>query len=183
MRSAVIVVVWCSMVVSVFAASNNGSITFTGKVTKGTCSTVVVGDSGSHIGSVKMRDVGVGDFTAKDDAKGDTDFKIKLSNCKSSNSSSVKISFIGTPDANNSKVLKNSATSSPAAGVGIGIYNKSNDSLIEIGKDPVAVATLNSGASATKELLFVAKYVATKDLGNITAGPVQANASFTVSYD
>ncbi|MBC8953469.1 putative fimbrial subunit [Xenorhabdus sp. PB62.4] len=168
------------MIVSVFAASNNGNITFTGKVTKGTCSTAVVGDSGS----VNMLDVGVGDFTAKSDAKGDTDFKIELKNCKSSGSSLVKVAFTGGADSDDTKVLRNNAKGSAAVGVGIGIYKKSDGSQIAIGSVPVDVDTLPARNTAfNKELPFIAKYVATKDIADIKAGLVTANANFTVSYD
>ncbi|WP_340615150.1 fimbrial protein [Xenorhabdus thailandensis] len=177
MKSAIVVTIWSSMIVSAFAINNNGSITFTGKVTKGTCSTAVAGDGGN----VTMADVGVGDFTNTGDAKGDTPFKIKLSGCKSSDNSSVKIRFTGIQDRGNNKVLANTASGSPATGVGIGIYNKSGEQ-IGIGEPLVTVDTLTT-RDTFKELQFIAKYVAIKDKNNITSGLVQARAAFTVEYD
>ncbi|OTA17373.1 fimbrial subunit [Xenorhabdus vietnamensis] len=179
-KSAVTAVIWGSMIVSAFAISNTGNITFTGKVTKGTCSSAVASDSGN----VTMPDVGIGDFTSKGDTKGDRDFQIMLNKCSvnPSGNSSVKIKFTGDSDTDNSKVLRNRASSSPAVGVGIGIYNKLAGSQIEIGGSPVEVATLTS-KETSKELKFIAKYVATKDKADIKPGPVRANANFTIEYD
>ncbi|PHM61101.1 fimbrial protein [Xenorhabdus ishibashii] len=176
-KSAIVVAIWSSMIVSAFAINNNGSITFTGKVTKGTCSTAVAGEEGN----VMMADVGVGDFTRAGDVNGDTPFKIKLSDCESSGDSSVKIKFTGTQDRDNNKVLENIASGSSAKGVGIGIYKKSGEQIV-IGGSPVTVETLTT-KDTSKELQFIAKYVATKDKNNITSGQVQARAAFTVEYD
>ncbi|SFN62038.1 fimbrial protein [Xenorhabdus japonica] len=181
MKSAVIVAIWGSMIVSAFAISNTGSITFTGKVTKGTCSSAVASDSGN----VTMPDVGVGDFTNKGDTKGDTNFQINLRNCSvnPSSNSSVKIKFTGESDTDDKKVLKNSASGSSAAGVGIGIYNKSSESQIEIGGGSSVEITTLTSTDTTKELEFIAKYVATKNKSNIRPGSVRANANFTIEYD
>ncbi|PHM73756.1 long polar fimbrial protein LpfA [Xenorhabdus kozodoii] len=174
-KSVGVVAIWSSMIVSAFAISNYGNINFTGKVTKGTCSSAVAGDSGN----VSMADVGVGDFSKAGDTKGDTRFIIKLTHCKSSNDSSVKVGFTGYSDNDNRKILKNSAPGSSAQGIGIGIY-KSSGEQIGIGDSVVAVDTLRA-RDTTKELHFIAKYVATKD--KITSGLVQAGAGFTVEYD
>ncbi|MBD2786171.1 type 1 fimbrial protein [Xenorhabdus sp. DI] len=179
-KSMTIVAIWGVMAVSAFAMNNTGNIKFSGKVTKGTCSTAVA----SGNGNVNMPDVGVGDFKNVGDAKGDTDFDILLSKCsvQSKNSSSVKVKFTGSADGDNAKVLKNIAADTPAAGVGIGIYKKKDNSLIQIGNASVEVDTLTSG-DTTKSLKFIAKYVATKTPANITSGPVQAYAGFTVEYN
>ncbi|MBD2796276.1 type 1 fimbrial protein [Xenorhabdus sp. 18] len=176
-KSMTIVAIWGVMAVSAFAMNNIGNIKFSGKVTKGTCSAAVAGEGGN----VTMVDVGVGDFASKNDTKGDTPFKIKLSNCKSSDDSSVKVSFMGNKDSGNDTVLANTASSSSAKGVGIGIYKESGVQ-IPIGSTPVVVDTLTS-RDTTKELKFIAKYVATTEIAGIQSGLVQANASFTVEYD
>ncbi|MDC9580702.1 fimbrial protein [Xenorhabdus sp. PR6a] len=177
-KSMTIVAIWGAMAVSAFAMNNTGKIIFTGKVTKGTCSAAVAGEGGN----VTMVDVGVGDFTGKNDAKGDTPFKIKLSNCKSSGDSSVKVKFTGAQDRGNNTVLANTASDSPATGVGIGIYKRSDNTQIKIGSAPVAMGNLTS-KDATKELQFIAKYVATTEIANIRSGLVRANADFTVEYE
>ncbi|MGF1777062.1 fimbrial protein [Vibrio nomapromontoriensis] len=173
-----------------FAA--DGTITFNGKVTAASC-TVTGGATGGGNAStslnVTMPSITTGSIgTTKDDLAGMTAFTITLTDCKSQSTTAEKmrVAFSGTGDPANQYVLKNTASTGAASGVGIQLLKEDGTSIIDInGGSNKADETPLPISTATAEsyiLNFNAAYVNVSGSAP-TAGTVTSVANYTIEYN
>lgn len=92
-----------------------------------------------------------------------------------SNFNDVGIQFSGAKDSNNTDLL--ALTSGGAQNVGVGIFNKSDESLIPLESPSIKTNLL---ANQIHSFEFLAAYVTT---GPVTAGPANAEATFNLIYN
>lgn len=156
--------------VSAFAA--DAQIQFTGEILTTACTVVGAG----QVNNVKMGQVVKTAFSSAGSTAAPTRFYLILSNCPT-DLKTASVKFDGTTVAGDSSVL--ALTSGGATGVGIQLSD-ATQKVLPLG---AASATYPINASGVTTMDFVARYVATTDVANITAGPANAVASFTVNYN
>lgn len=152
-----------------------GTVHFTGSVVDAACAVSQDSiDQTVQMGQVRL--AAFGDTPAAGTVAGQkTPFNIKLTDCDTSVSTQASITFSGDAAANQAGVLDNTAGAGGAQGVGIQIYDNDGTALA-LGTASKA-ATLIDGINT---LSFAADYIATDS--NVTAGNVDATATFNVTY-
>ena len=181
-----------ALLISLNTNAADGTITFNGKVTAASC-TVTGGASGGSSAStnlnVTLPSITTGSIGSnKGDLAGMTAFNITLSNCKSQTETAEKmrVSFSGVGDPANQYVLKNTASTSPAGGVGIQLLKEDGVSIIDIngGSNKADETTLPTSTETEESYIlnFNAAYV---NVGGTapTAGNVEAVANYTIEYN
>ncbi|MET2851946.1 fimbrial protein [Vibrio owensii] len=180
------------LLVSTGSYAADGQITFNGKVTAASC-TVTGGATGGGSAStnlnVTMPSITTGSIgTNAGDLAGMTAFTITLSDCKSQTTTAEKmrVAFSGQGDPANQYVLKNTAATGAAGGVGIQLLKEDGTSIIDInGGSNKADETTLPISTATAEsyvLNFNAAYVNVSGSAP-TAGDVSATANYTIEYN
>ena len=180
------------LLVSAGSYAADGTITFNGKVTAASC-TVTGGATGGGSAStnlnVTMPSITTGSIgTNAGDMAGMTAFTITLTDCKSQTTTAEKmrVAFSGQGDPANQYVLKNTAATGAAGGVGIQLLKEDGTSIIDInGGSNKADETTLPISTATEEsyiLNFNAAYVNVSGSAP-TAGDVSATANYTIEYN
>jgi len=170
----------------------DGTVTFNGKVTAASC-TVTGGATGGGSAStnlnVTMPSITTASIgTTAGDLAGMTAFTITLTDCKSPTTTAAKmrVAFSGTGDPANQYVLKNTAATDAAGGVGIQLLKEDGTSIIDIngGSNKADETTLPiSTATAESYILnFNAAYVNVSGSAP-TAGTVTSVANYTIEYN
>ncbi|WP_406909113.1 fimbrial protein [Klebsiella oxytoca] len=155
------------------ANAADGTINFTGIILESAC-TISAGH-GSQ--SVVLGGVNKSAFTAAGNTAAPTKFSITLSSCPAA-VTSARVTFDGKTDTANSSLLALTPGAGIATGVGIGIYEDNNTTII-----PISVHSAAKTLSTTEQTTFnfIAKYVSTA--ATVTAGPADAVSDFTISYN
>ncbi len=159
--------------ISFAAHAADGKINFTGTILDSACTV----NTGTATQTVDLGQIPKSSFSAKGDVAAATRFTIVLDNCPTAvKTASVK--FDGTADANDTSILALSSGQT-AKGVGVALYEKD-------GVTPIPLATLSKSltldttASYSNQMAFVAKYKATE--ATVTAGTANASSDFTITY-
>lgn len=156
---------------SAFAA--DGQVNFTGEIIDAACTVV---NSVSNPLEVNLGKVAKTAFTGSGSTAAATKFTLQLKDCPATvNTASVK--FDGTSAAGDNSVLALTQESGVATGVGIQLSDASNAVLPLF----TASAAYPLSSTQTNDLDFVARYIATA--ADVTAGPANSVASFTVNYN
>lgn len=155
------------------ANAADGTINFSGSILDAAC-TISAGN-GSQ--TVALGSVNKSAFSAAGNTSAPTKFSITLSACPAATTSAT-VTFDGATNAANSNLLALTPGTDIATGVGVGIYEDNNTTIIPIGTHS-AKKTLSTSANTTFN--FIAKYVATAS--TVTAGPAAAVSDFTISYN
>ncbi|NOI23365.1 fimbrial protein [Vibrio mediterranei] len=180
------------LLVSAGSYAADGTITFNGKVTAASC-TVTGGATGGGSAStnlnVTMPSITTGSIgTDKGDLAGMTAFTITLTDCKSQSTTAEKmrVAFSGVGDPANQYVLKNTASTTPAGGVGIQLLKEDGVSIIDIngGSNKADETTLPTSAETAESYIlnFNAAYVNVSGSAP-TAGTVTSVANYTIEYN
>ena len=160
------------------AATSNGTINITGKVTDTSCSL----DSAGASTSVKLPSVNKSLLSTAGSSTGVAGFSLSVTGC----SDGVKVSAAFVPnshvDANGN--LKNSASDTPASNVQVQVLDK-NHEVININTDDntkqMARAVEVSGAATPVNLQYYLRYYS--EAGGAVAGNVIATANFQLTYE
>ncbi|MBC3378340.1 fimbrial protein [Serratia fonticola] len=168
-----IAVLASSSVFSLHAAATDGNVKFTGEITDVTCQV----DTGSASPlEVKLGKVARTSFTGAGSKASATKFTLQLSACPDS-ITSAQVKFDGTTVVGSNGVLALTNEAGVATGVGIELSDDSNSVL--------PLFTASKSYTLKKDVVnnldFVASYIATSD--DITTGPANATASFTINYN
>ncbi|WP_207001660.1 fimbrial protein [Trinickia mobilis] len=151
------------------AHAADGTINFTGKVLKTTCSV-----PNKNI-NVSMGTVSADDFNVSGAEGRDIPFKIELQSCDSG-LAGVKVKMNGTADANQPDLLKiGQDAGDDAKGLGIRIVDDANTD-VPINSESKEYAIGEGKAS----LEFKARYVSTSP--NVEPGEANAQAEFQLTY-
>ncbi|AYV23361.1 type 1 fimbrial protein [Vibrio mediterranei] len=180
------------LLVSAGSYAADGTITFNGKVTAASC-TVTGGATGGGSAStnlnVTLPSITTGSIgTTKGDLAGMTAFTITLTDCKSQSTTAEKmrVAFSGVGDPANQYVLKNTASTTPAGGVGIQLLKEDGVSIIDIngGSNKADETTLPTSAETAESYIlnFNAAYVNVSGSAP-TAGTVTSVANYTIEYN
>ncbi|WP_337264089.1 MULTISPECIES: fimbrial protein [unclassified Serratia (in: enterobacteria)] len=157
---------------SAFAA--DGTINFTGSVIDQACEV----NGGSNTLTVTMGNVAKSALAVPGNTAAATAFTLNVKNCPSTTDGNVQVSFDGKNVDGNTEVLAltNAGTPGVAKGVGIQLYDKSQNKL------PLNTASTTyalSNGDATLD--FVARYIATN--ATVEAGSADAAVNFTIIYN
>jgi|SRR5471030_570390 len=155
------------------AHAYDGTINFTGRIIDSACTvSTLTKDQKVDLGEVVRTS-----FSAVGDTASPTTFDIVLQSCPPS-VTNASVKFDGPTDPDNSTLLRLTAGTGIANGVGIGIYEQDATTLI-----PIATSSASKSLSATDDTTFnfVAKYVATA--AAVTPGPAAAATNFTIVYN
>ncbi|EEX94665.1 major fimbrial subunit (involved in the expression of type III fimbriae) MrkA [Vibrio orientalis CIP 102891 = ATCC 33934] len=170
----------------------DGTVTFNGKVTAASC-TVTGGATGGGSAStalnVTMPSITTGSIgTTAGDLAGMTAFTITLTDCKSQSTTAEKmrVAFSGQGDPTNQYVLKNTASTGGATGVGIQLLKEDGTSIIDIngGSNKADETTLPISTDTAESYIlnFNAAYVNVSGSAP-TAGTVTSVANYTIEYN
>lgn len=167
------------------AQAAQGNIKFTGAIQNAGCDIMAATNNQTvNLGTVSKKE-----FVNANDVAAATGFNIELEKCPASVAATNKVAlkFDGQPDATNPNLLKLLAPASATApkGVGIGIYNRLDNTMVPLFSKSLPVTIdYTGGVSAGKaKLEFLAKYVATTSVANITEGQVEVPATFSIMYE
>ncbi len=152
----------------------DGQIKFTGKITDSACKV----DPSSANQTVNMGTIGANSFNGLSSTSSPSHFSIKLSECPASNKH-VQVKFDGQTDASRKYLaLDNKMGGNAATGVAIALYEDDNNTPI-----PMFESSRSQDLSGgkTKELHFIAKYIATNPV--VTPGSGDAVTNFTITYN
>nr|ELR5167414.1 fimbrial protein [Providencia rettgeri] len=166
------IIVASSTLLANSALATDGSINFTGEITDQACQL----SSGSDALEVNLGKVSKTALPAVGSTTASTKFTIKLSGCPASITSAA-VTFDGTPYAGDNQILALRADSGVATGVGIQITDDANTVVPLYTKSK----TYTLQETVENNLDFSARYIAKS--ADITAGPANSNAVFTVSYN
>ncbi|EOQ50756.1 TPA: fimbrial protein [Citrobacter braakii] len=161
-----------------------GTINFNGEVVSAPC-VVTQGDNNQNI---TLNDVEKNQFYiagATDASVGrvgsqPAEFTIHLEQCDTSQEQSVTFKFNGDADTGNSDVLKNSAASDAASGVGVALFESNGTTPVKVNQDTATPLVIPVGAT-TGEQTFKADYIATAS--TVTVGDVVATTTFDVTFN
>ncbi|MGA5657975.1 fimbrial protein [Rahnella contaminans] len=157
------------------AAAKDGDITFIGNVTASTCSISVNG--GPADTSIDLGTSYVKTFPSAGSMSTPTTFNIGLTNCTPA-IAKVGITFDGVADNHDSTVFENVITDETAStGIGVRLYNNGTDTS---GISPHGTSALYPVTDNAVTLPFTARMTSTAD--TVTAGLLQADTDFTISY-
>lgn len=154
------------------AASDNTSITVSGKVVSNTC---VIDDSKSDL-SVRLDTISDRDIQKKGDTMGKRDVKIVLKDC-GKDTKQVNVTVSGDPDADNTDAFRNASTTDAATGVGLYFYKTDGATLFK----PAGSTEKSTLTPSTENTLtYKAAYVATK--ANPSAGGFTSVVNLKLDY-
>lgn len=170
------------------ALASDGTVHFRGEIIDSSCEvTSDTKDQNVDLGKVnKTSFSGVGSTSAP------TEFSIKLEKCPATYTKAA-VRFDGTEasDGNGDLAIGNPLTTSTpgdytgsetdpitATGVAIRIYNRADNSQVELYKDS-AYSDIDATAG-TAEMKFIARYISTATL--VTPGTANADSQFTIEY-
>lgn len=154
------------------AASNQGSgkVTFTGEIIDAPCSVAPESvDQTVPMGQISSR------ILANQGKSSMQPFNIELKDCSISTMKNVKVTFTGTPDPINSKLLVLSGT---ATGAGIVIYDNLHSKEVELGTATDGQG-LNDGDNSLK---FAAYLQGSSASSTVVPGDFTSVANFTLAY-
>lgn len=155
-----------------FANAADGTLNFTGSVTDTACTVTPASATQTvALGQVNSKTLATAGASA-----GATTFSITVSSCPAA-AVSAKVKFGGAVNAANPALLALTPGGGVATGVGIGLYESDNTTLITLGSESASKA-LSSTVPTT--LNYIAKYVAT---GTAVAGTANATSDFTIIYN
>lgn len=155
--------------------SNNGEITFSGRVLPNTCT--VTGSSNGAI-SVSLGDIKKSDLVLVNTAASGTDFSIDLTGCDEGTVKAVLSADTNNQDGSD---LKNTATTDAATGVVVQVFDGSN--LINFSTPANNVTTPKPITSdGTASFPYKAR-IAAKTGETPTIGNVVAKAKYTIQYE
>jgi major type 1 subunit fimbrin (pilin) len=160
------------------ANAADGTINFSGSIRDTAC----VVDTGSAAQNVPLGEVSKAGFVNAGDVSGAGNIKITLTSCDPLISRAA-VRFDGARAAGDSRILAltpGTGPDAPAVGIGIAIFESDSSTLIPLGVKSAGIALT---APAGGELEFVAKYMATTELANITPGNGAGTATFTLDYN
>jgi major type 1 subunit fimbrin (pilin) len=162
----------CSVAVlfSGLVQADGGKINFNGEILDTACEI----DTGSKDLDVNLGKVSKTDFSGAGSIAAETGFELKLTNCPIVTSATIK--FEGTAKDGDNKVIDVKDDVGAAGGVGIQILDAS--------RNVVPLFTPSSSydlLEGMNTLAFTARYYATA--AEVTAGPANAVANFTVNYN
>ena len=153
-------------------AGGAGQVNFAGTITDAGCT---ITNTVSNPLNVKLGTYSSKEFTKSGDTTAKSSFKISLSDCPDT-VTKASVIFDGTPDSNNTTLLKLTQDDGVATGVAIQLYDISGAEL------PLFTASKSyTLASGTNDLSFMAAYKSTA--ATVTAGPANAVANFSISYN
>lgn len=164
------------------AVTRTGAIKFTGKVTAPSCSV-----NGSTAMAIPAIDVTLDEISmdkvqalaSKPNAPKKHSIVIACTGAKNLTVSLKALNGTNTLTGQ-TNILKNTASGSPAAGVGIALYQTGTDTSYNL----VSGQLLNKPTPSTSETItFDAAYVKDPAVTPMSAGPVQADLPFELSYD
>ena len=148
----------------------SGTVTFSGEIIDAPCSiTPDSVDQTVPMGQISSR------ILAKEGKSSAEPFSIELKDCALNTVKNVKVTFTGTPDAVNSKLL---ALSGSASGAGIVIYDQLHAKEVELGTATDGQG-LNEGNNALK---FAAYLQGNSASGAVVPGQFTSVANFTLAY-
>lgn len=162
--------------------ASDGDITFNGKVVASACTlNGFNGGTTTSGATMPLADVTPASFASAGGYAGMKDFTINLKDCDVTTVHNAQVSFSGTPDTSDNKILKNTQTANPATGVGIAILENDGAKLVDINggtpSDPQALAAGNT------ELKFKVAYKANTSTPAVTAGDVTAKTFVDITYN
>ena len=164
------------------AVTRTGTIKFTGKVTAPSCSV-----DGSTAMAIPAINVALGEISmdkvqalaSKPSHPKTHSITITCTGAKNLTVSLKALNGTNTLPGQNS-ILKNTASGSPAAGVGIALYQTGKATSYDL----VSGQLLNKSSPSTSETItFDAAYVKDPAVTPMSAGNVQADLPFELSYD
>lgn len=161
-----------------------GTINFDGQVIASPC-VVTSADTNQ---SVTLADVEKGQFYNGSDANATVgklgqhakEFTIHLEQCDTSQEQNVTFKFKGDTDPANAEVLKNTASTNAATGVGVALFEDDGTTKVIVDVDnplPLVIPTANAAGEKT----FKVDYIATQN--QVTVGDVKSNATFDVTFN
>lgn len=173
-KSLIVLTISTVSVLSAFSVSAvDGKVNFIGEITDQGCKVV---NGPSNPLAVTLGKVAKSSFEGTGSRTAATKFELQLTDCPETvKSASVK--FDGTPVDGDNTVLALTPGDGVAKGVGIQLSDDSKTVL------PLFTASKQYAlkAAATNNLGFIAHYIATAN--EITAGPANSTASFTIIYN
>ncbi|EFV7663076.1 TPA: fimbrial protein, partial [Shigella flexneri] len=149
-----------SLMLAGHALAEDGVVNFVGEIVDTTCE--VTSDTADQI--VPLGKVSKNAFSGVGSLASPQKFSIKLENCPATYTQAA-VRFDGTGQA------------IAATGVGIRIFNQSDNSQVKLYNDSDYTAI---DAEGKAEMKFIARYVATN--ATVTAGTANADSQFTVEY-
>ncbi|EFX8916794.1 TPA: fimbrial protein [Shigella flexneri] len=149
-----------SLMLAGHALAEDGVVNFVGEIVDTTCE--VTSDTADQI--VPLGKVSKNAFSGVGSLASPQKFSIKLENCPATYTQAA-VRFDGTGQA------------IAAIGVGIRIFNQSDNSQVKLYNDSDYTAI---DAEGKAEMKFIARYVATN--ATVTAGTANADSQFTVEY-
>lgn len=163
------------------AVTRTGTIKFTGKVTAPSCSV-----DGSTAMAIPAINVALGEISmdkVQALASRPSHFKAHSITITCTGAKNLTVSLKALDSTNTftgqTNILKNIASGSPAAGIGIALYQTGK----AISYDLVSGELLNKSTPSTETITFDAAFVKDPAVTTITAGNVQADLPFELSYD
>lgn len=164
------------------AVTRTGTIKFTGKVTAPSCS--VNGSTAMAIPAINVTldEISMDKVQALAIKPSHPKTHSITIDCKSATNLIVSLKALNGTNTltGQTKILKNTASGSPAAGVGIALYQTGKATSYDL----VSGELLNKPSPSTSETItFEAAYVQDPAATPITAGAVQADLPFELSYD
>ncbi|MGD8234010.1 fimbrial protein [Vibrio sp. TRT 1302] len=181
------------LLASTASQAADGQITFNGKIAAGSCKVDGAATGGGSVDknlnmtmpSISSSAIG----TAVGSRAGMTAFTISLSDCKGQSATvaeQMRVTFAGQGDPSNAYVLKNTATTGAATGVGIQLLKADGTSVIDINggsnKSDETTLPLSGDAGQSYILNFNAAYVNVSGSAP-TAGVVTATATYAIEYN
>ncbi|MBS3045957.1 fimbrial protein [Enterobacter mori] len=155
---------------SVFAS--DGTVNFTGEIIDSAC-TIDIGANNTM--TVDMGKVAKKAFTGKDSTASATKFVLKMTDCPTT-VTSASVKFDGTGYAGDDSVLALTADTGVATGVAVELTDSAQKVL------PLFTASTSvTLAEGDNEMPFYARYK--QMAADVTPGPANATAQFTVNYN
>lgn len=167
-----------SLMLAGHALAEDGVVHFVGEIVDTTCE--VTSDTADQI--VPLGKVSKNAFSGVGSLASPQKFSIKLENCPATYTQAA-VRFdgteaVGTPlTAGNPGDFTGTGQAIAATGVGIRIFNQSDNSQVKLYNDSAYTAI---DAEGKAEMKFIARYVATN--ATVTAGTANADSQFTVEY-
>lgn len=174
-----------SLMLAGHALAEDGVVHFVGEIVDTTCE--VTSDTADQI--VPLGKVSKNAFSGVGSLASPQKFSIKLENCPATyTQAAVRLMVqkrggdgdlkVGTPlTAGNHGDFTGTGQAIAATGVGIRIFNQSDNSQVKLYNDSAYTAI---DAEGKAEMKFIARYVATN--ATVTAGTANADSQFTVEY-
>ncbi|TBL73433.1 type 1 fimbrial protein [Obesumbacterium proteus] len=167
---------------SLSAFASDGDITFVGVVTASACTLNGFNGGTTKSGATMiLPPVTPSSFSSAGGYAGMTDFTIDLKDCDITTQQNAQVTFSGSPDSLNNKILKNGSTADSASGVGVALLENDGATLVDInGGTPSQEQALSTGNTT---LRFKVAYKANTSTPAVTAGNVSAKTFIDIMYN